>query len=91
MTRLEITDIFFIQKKGVAVTADIDDAFKDEFRIGRQIKIVRPDGTSIVSGIHGIEKIYTVSGQKRIGVLLDTVIVKEDVPRGSVMTIIDAQ
>jgi translation elongation factor EF-Tu-like GTPase len=91
MTRLEITDIFFIPKKGIVVTGDIDDTFKDEFTMGERVKIVRPDGTYVISAVQGTEKVFTVSGQKKIGVLLDAIIAKEDVPCGSVMTIIDSQ
>lgn len=91
MTRLQITDIFFIPLKGVVVMGDIDDTFKDAFTIGERVKIVRPDGTYIYSAIHGIEKVSTVSGQKKVGLLLDAVIVKEDVPSGSIMTVIDFQ
>jgi hypothetical protein len=91
MNHLEITDIFFIPKKGVVVAGDIDDTFKDAFTMGERVKIVRPDGTNVYSAIHEYRKFFYRFRAKKVGVLPDAVIVKEDVPRGWVMTIIDFQ
>ena len=88
---MEIKDTFFIPKKGVAVVGDIDEMFKDEFAVSERVKIMRPDGTHIFSRIQGVEYVITVSGQRKIALLLDSAIVKDNVPRGSVMTTPDFQ
>lgn len=88
---MQITDIFFIPTKGVVVIGDVEDTFKDEFTTGKRVKIMRPDGTYVLSSINGIEKFSTVSGLRKIGILLDAVIVKEDVPSGSVITTLNFQ
>ena len=62
-----------------------------DFRIGAAIEIMRPDGSRIVSAVRGVDTFTKCFTERaRIGILLDEVLAKEDVPPGSVITVAPA-
>ncbi len=87
VTDFTVEDIFLIPNRGVIVTGTLRNDEEHGFKAGATVKIVRPDGTAITGMVRGVDDFQTVSGIKMFGLLIGETITKEDVPRGSKISI----
>jgi translation elongation factor EF-Tu-like GTPase len=87
MKSLTVEDTFLIPGRGIIVVGKLD-SLEHEFKSGARVKIVRPDGTHLFGAVRGIHTSQPyLTEQRNIDLLLDVSVSKEDVPRGSVITV----
>jgi hypothetical protein len=87
MNSLTVEDTFLIPGRGIIAAGKLD-GLEHEFRSGVRVKIVRPDGTHLFGAVRGIHiPRPCLTEQRNLDLLLDASVSKEDVPRGSVITI----
>jgi translation elongation factor EF-Tu-like GTPase len=81
-----IEDVFQITGRGIVVTGEIEsDSFPH--KIGSKVVLVKPSGEKLLSKVIGIDYFTPIDGRRvnrnKVGVLLDNIILKEDVPIGT--------
>jgi|GEM_PF-5906287 len=87
MKSFTVEDTFLIPGRGIIVAGKLN-SLEHEFRSGARVKIVRPDGTHLFGAVRGTRISQpSVTEQRDIDILLDVSVAKEDVPRGSVITV----
>jgi translation elongation factor EF-Tu-like GTPase len=76
-----VEDCFKITGRGTVVAANRPPNLPD-LKVGEKIVLIQPEGREIKTEIAGIEMVVTVSGVKKIALLIKD-ITKEDVPVGT--------
>jgi translation elongation factor EF-Tu-like GTPase len=87
MSQLTVGDTFLIEGRGVVVSGQLDDAVHG-FRAGARVRVIRPDGSRLVCGVRGVHVPRSCFADAvSIDLLLEGVVAKEEVPRGSVVAL----
>jgi translation elongation factor EF-Tu-like GTPase len=91
VTNLTVEDVFFISGRGVVATGRFKNDETHNFKIGASVMITKPNGTTAISLIGGIEEFRAIcwTEYKGVGLLLNEIIIKEEIPKGSVITVIN--
>ncbi len=76
-----IEDRFKIPERGIVVVGDYQPNLP-EIKLEDALVLVLPDGTAISSASAGVEYFQTVSGNKKMGILIRN-LTKEDFPIGT--------
>lgn len=77
-----VRDTFWIEKRGLVLTTDIKPQ-QVELRRGDAIELRRPDGSSVITRVVGIERAIPYDPERTLAILLPNDILKEDVPIGT--------
>lgn len=86
-SQFTVEDTFLIKGRGLIVVGRMDDA-RHGFRIGARVRVSRPGGTELTNSVRGTEVLrHCFSEGVSIAVLLHEAVAKEEVPRGSVVTL----
>ncbi len=83
-----VEDCFKIAGRDGIVVAANRPADLPELKVGNNIVLIQPEGREIETAIGGIEMVLTVSGVKKIAVLVKN-IEKADVPAGTEVLLIN--
>jgi hypothetical protein len=87
MKSFTVEDTFLIPGRGIIAAGKLV-GLEHEFRSGARVKIVRPDGTHLFGAVRGIRiSPPSLTEQRNIDLLIDVSVSKDDVPRGSVITV----
>ncbi len=77
-----VEDRFYISERNGTVVASDSQPNSPTFKIEDELVLVRPDGTKIITEVGGIEMPRTVSGVRKIAILIKNVS-KKDIPVGT--------
>jgi translation elongation factor EF-Tu-like GTPase len=77
-----VVDTFQIEKRGLVVAADVK-RDQTSLRAGDAIELRRPDGSSAITRVVGIERAIPYDPERTLAILLPGDITKEDVPIGT--------
>ena len=78
---LTVDDRFHIKLRGTIITGE----FKPNspvFKVGNTIALIQPNGSEMITEIVGIDIFHTVSGVKKLGILIKD-FTKEEIPKGT--------
>jgi len=87
MSQLTVEDTFLIEGRGLVVSGRPDDA-SHGFRAGSRVRVTCPDGSRLVCAVRGVHvPRWCFTEAAGIDLLLEGVAAREEVPRGSVVTL----
>jgi translation elongation factor EF-Tu-like GTPase len=77
-----IEDIFNIVGRGIVIVGEAQ-ANLPPIKLGDAIVLILPDGTEISADNGGVDRVQTVSGNKKIGILIRN-LTKAEIPVGTI-------
>ena len=87
MSQITVEDTFLIEGRGLIASGKPNDE-RHGFRAGARVRITRPDGSQLLSVVRGVNVSRPCFTEEvSIDVLLEGISTREEVPRGSVVTL----